>query len=215
MKLFLALGCSIFFASCSPLKSSPREEKHQLELTLRGLQTNLDDQRHDLSCFQTELQILDGRIKYYENALSALKQHELESQQAKLEQIQQQFQALETKLTGFASLQESEAKDLRQLLTHANETTSALTQFKEWILELEQNLHQQNKRFDEIAKLKGQFDTISKQLPQAEGKIHKVRPGDSLEKIARLYKISVESIKKENNLDQDLIVVGQQLRIPS
>lgn len=205
-----ALAC----ASCSPLKSSPREEKHQLELTLRGLQTNLDDQRHDLNCFQTELQILDGRIKYYENALATLKQHELESQQAKLEQVQQQFQALEAKLTNFADLQASELKDLRQLLDHANETTAALTQFKEWMHELEGELHQQNKRFDEVAKLKAQFDTIAKQFPLAEVKIHKVRPGDSLEKIARLYKTSVESIKKENNLDQDLIVVGQQLRIP-
>lgn len=214
MKSWLAFAAAGLFASCSPLKSSPREEKHQLELTLRGLQTNLDDQRHDLNCLQTELQILDGRIKYYENALFALKQQELESQQAKLEQIQEKFHALETKFSHFANLQESETKDLRQLLTHANETTAALTQFKEWILELEQELHQQNKRFDEIAKLKGQFDTIAKQFPQAEGKIHKVRPGDSLEKIARLYKITVESIKKENNLDQDLIVVGQQLRIP-
>ncbi len=211
MRLLLLSPIFLALASCSPLKSSPREEKHQLELTLRGMQTNLDDQRHDLNCFQTELQILDGRIKYYENALATLKQQELESQQAKLEKIQQQIQSLETKLANFVSLQESEAKDLRQLLNHANETTAALTQFKEWIVELEQGLHQQSKRFDEIAKWRGHPDPNYK---QSEAKIHKVRPGDSLEKIARLYKTSVENIKKENNLDQDLIVVGQQLRIP-
>lgn len=211
MRLLLTAAFCLLAASCSPLKSSPREEKHQLELTLRGLQTNLDDQRHDLNCFQTELQILDGRIKYYENALTALKQHELESQQSKLEQIQQQLASLEKKLSTFSNLQESETKDLRQLLTHANETTAALTQFKDRIVELEQEIHLQNTRIGEIAK----FGGIAKQSQQAEGMTHKVRPGDSLEKIARLYKTSVERIKKENNLDQDLIVVGQELRIPA
>ncbi len=202
MRSVYFVGAALLLSSCSPLKSSPREEKHQLELTLRGLQTNLDDQRHDLNCFQTELQILDGRIKYYENALAAMKQHELEGQQAKLEQMGQQFQALEGKLANFIAVQESEAKDLRQLLAHANETTAALTQFKEWIRELEQELHQQNRRLGEISK------------QPSDSKVHKVRPSETLEKIARLYKTSVENIKKENNLEQDLIVVGQQLRIP-
>lgn len=208
-----AAVCALI-AACSPLKSSPREEKHQLELTLHGLQTNLDDQRRDLNCFQTELQILDGRIKYYENALANLKQDELESHQSKLEQIQEQMQSLEKKIAGFEQLQSGEIKDLQQLLSHANETTAILSQYKERIVELEQDIRQQNKRFEEIAKLKTQFDNIAKRLGQATAKMHKVRPGDSLEKIAKLYKTSVDRIKKENNLEQDMIVVGQELRIP-
>jgi len=68
MKKIIACMAALLPIACSPLKSSPNDEKHQLELTLHELQTNFDDVRHDLNCFQTEMQILDGRIKYYENA---------------------------------------------------------------------------------------------------------------------------------------------------
>jgi hypothetical protein len=78
------LLASGLIAACSPLKTSPNDEKHQLELTLHEVQTNLDDLRHDINCFQTEMQILDGRIRYYENTLSALKNQDLQSTQEKL-----------------------------------------------------------------------------------------------------------------------------------
>ena len=96
MKMFVCAGV-VLCASCSPLKSSPNDGKHQLELTLHEVQTNLDDLRHDINCFQTELQIVDGRIKYFENTLATLKQHDLEKQQAKIDQISAQIQALEKK----------------------------------------------------------------------------------------------------------------------
>ena len=67
--LFLLL---ITFYSCTPMKSSPKEEKHQLELTLHEVQTNLDDLRHDLNCFHTEMQIIDGKIKRQESTVQAM-----------------------------------------------------------------------------------------------------------------------------------------------
>ena len=115
MKKIIACLVAIIPIACSPLKSSPNDEKHQLELTLHELQTNLDDVRHDLNCFQTEMQILDGRIKYYENALSNLKQQDLEKQQSKIDLLSQQVAAFEKKIavlerthdcgrTGFAAI---------------------------------------------------------------------------------------------------------------
>ncbi len=203
---FILLG----FSSCSPLRSSPNDEKHQLELTLHEVQTNLDDLRHDINCFQTELQILDGRIKYYENTLSSLKQHDIEKQQTRIDQISQQLQSLEKKWFSFEKGQQTDAKELQDLSSHANETTAALSQFKDRIGELEQEILTQNRRFDDLSKLKGSIETLAK----ANFKIYKVKPGDSLEKIARANKTAVEKIKKLNDLDQDLIVVGQELKIP-
>ncbi len=208
----------LFLASCSPLRSSPEDEKHQLELTLHEVQTNLDDLRHDINCFQTEIQILDGRIKYYENALATLKQQDLEKQQAKIDLLVQQIHQLEKKWTALEKNQAGDGKELQELLSHANETTSALSQFKDRIQELEQDILSQNRRFDDVAKLKGNIETLTKGLRTSNGesyKIYKVRPGDSLEKIARAHKTAVERIKKLNNLEQDLIVVGQELKIPN
>ncbi len=201
------------FSSCSPLRSSPNDEKHQLELTLHEVQTNLDDLRHDINCFQTELQILDGRIKYYENTLATLKQHDLEKQQAKIDQLTLQIQNLEKKWSSFEKVQQEEVRDLRELSSHANETTAALTQFKDRIGELEQEILGHNHRLDEVGKLKGRVEHLAKGF-RGETKAYKVKPGDSLEKIARAHKTSVERIKKLNDLDQDLIVVGQELKIP-
>lgn len=200
--------------SCSPLKSSPNDEKHQLELTLHEVQTNLDDLRHDINCFQTELQILDGRIKYYENTLATLKQHDLEKQQAKIDQLAQQVQSLEKKWTSFEKIQQVDTQELQGLSSHANETTAALAQFKDRIGELEQEIFSQNRRFEEVAKLKGHIENLAKGFT-GEFKIYKVKPGDSLEKIARAHKTGVDKIKKLNDLDQDLIGVGQELKIPT
>ena len=208
--VFLSL---ILFASCSPLKSSPNDEKHQLELTLHEVQTNLDDLRHDINCFQTELQILDGRIKCYENALGSLKQHDLEKQQAKIDQLFQQAQLLEKKWASFEKVQQGDTQGVQELTSHANETTAALTQFKQRIEELEQEILSQNRRFDELAKLRGHIENLSKGIV-GSFKLYKIKAGDSLEKIARSHKTTVDKIKKLNDLDQDLIVVGQELKIP-
>lgn len=212
-KKFLCLALLASFTSCSPLKSSPNDEKHQLELTLHEVQTNLDDLRHDINCFQTELQILDGRIKYYENTLSSLKQHDLEKQQARIDQITVQIQNLEKKWLSLEKNQSGELVELETLSSHANETTAALAQFKARIGELEDEIHSQNRRFEEVAKLKGHIENLAKGF-QGDFKLYRVKPGDSLEKIARAHKTAVEKIKKLNGLDQDLIVVGQELKIP-
>lgn len=202
------------FSSCSPLKSSPNDEKHQLELRLHEMQTNLDDVKHGINCFQTELQILDGRIKYYEQTFASLKPHDLEKQQAKLDQLSLQVQALEKKWASCDKIQQKDTQELREISSHAHETTSALSQFRDRIGELEQEILAQNRRFDELAKLKGHIESLSKGI-SGEVKLYKVKAGDSLEKIARTHKISVEKIKKLNDLDHDLIVVGQELKIPA
>ena len=205
----------IVLASCSPLRTSPHDEKHQWELKLHEVQTNLDDLKHDINCFQTEIQILDGRIKYYENALATLKQQDIEKQQAKLEQMEKELHLLEQKWTALEKARVGEKENLNQLSVHAGETTSALGQFKSRIQELEQGILAQNRRFEELSKVKGSIEAIAKSLKLAPSKIHKVRAGETLEKIAAAHHTKAERIKKLNELSTDLIVVGQELKIPT
>ena len=199
--------------SCSPLRTSPHDEKHQWELKLHEVLTNLDDLKHDINCFQTELQILDGRIKYYENALVSLKQQDIENQQAKLEQLAKDLHLLEVKWASFEKTQAATKGDMCQLATHANQTNTALSQFKNRIGELEQSISSQNRQFEELAKLKGSIETLAKSV-KPSFKIYKVRAGDSLEKIASAHHTKIERIKKLNDLERDLIIVDQEIKIP-
>lgn len=210
MRYFYYWMVALLCASCSPLKTSPHDEKHQLELTLHEVQTNLDDLRHDINCFQAEMQILDGRIKYYEHALASLKKQDIEKNQERVDQLTHQIHHLEKKVLSYEQCQQNESKDLLKLTSHANETTLALTQFKNRLQELEQHISL-------LTKLKGNLETIAKNFKQESHffKTHTVSSGETLEKIAKMNSTSVKELKTLNQLDQDLIVVGQKLKIPT
>ncbi len=54
---------------------------------------------------------------------------------------------------------------------------------------------------------------VHKRKPTFKYIYHKVRPGDSLLKLAKKYKVSVSEIKKWNHLKKDIIVVGDKITI--
>ena len=64
------------------------------------------------------------------------------------------------------------------------------------------------------------MDSIAKSIKQISNveipfTTYKVQAGDSLEKIAKKKGLSIDEIKKINNLQNDLIVVGQKLKLPN
>ena len=207
MKRFIFLSLFSLIAGCSPLKTSPHDEKHQMELTLHEVQTNLDDLRHDIHCFKTELQIVDSRICQFESS----KLIEPDKIQAKLDHLSQQIQNLEKKWISTEKTRESKEKELN---LYANETTAALIQCKSRTDHFKKILTHNQKRFEEIAKLKSKLETLI-QIIQSDEKTYKVKMGDTLEKIAKTYQTSVEKIKSMNHLQNDIIVIGQELKIPS
>jgi LysM repeat protein len=199
----LLLASGLLAVSCSPLRSSPSDPQHLFELTLHEVQTNLDDLRHDINCFRSELQILEGRIKSHEGALTALRHQDLEKQQTKIDQIAKSLTILEK---SWGEKEQAASPELKQLTHHAKETSLALKQFKERILEIENELLSQQRR----------FETASRQpVENSADKLYRVKQGDTLEKIARNHQTSVEKIKRLNELEKDSIFIGQQLKIPS
>ena len=51
-------------------------------------------------------------------------------------------------------------------------------------------------------------------MPTFTQKIHLITKGDTLYSISRLYNVSIKSIKKLNNLKNDLIIAGKKLKLP-
>jgi LysM repeat protein len=200
-----ALLFLLLLPACSPLRTSEHDERHQVELKIQRFETSLDDMRREFSNFQTELQILDGRIKYYENALSKIKEQDVETQKEKLESLEKILGRFEKK---WGYLEEGHTRDkqeLAQLIAHANETSLSLGQFKKRIEAMETQLHRHDRKLEFQKPVTGDRPLEN----------YHVRAGDSLEKIAKLYDTDVISLKKINHLTNDLIVVGQELKVPT
>ncbi len=60
----------------------------------------------------------------------------------------------------------------------------------------------------------GSSGPVSRPAPAAGGKVHTVVKGDTLSKISRQHGVSVEAIKKANNMSSDNVILGSKLRIP-
>ena len=60
---------------------------------------------------------------------------------------------------------------------------------------------------------KERYNKISKSI--YANKVHKVKKGDSLYKISRIYNVKISSIKKVNGLSKDTIYINQKIKIPS
>jgi LysM repeat protein len=214
MKSILILSFTCLFCwSCSPLKSSPDDEKHKLELTLHEVQTNLDDAKHDISCFQTDLRILEDRMRQQEQSFTSLKKETSDKLYFEYKALVQKCAALENQIKEFKLWQEDVTAQIKSALTHANEITTAISQHQKKLSELHQISYKHSQRFQELSSLKKSLELIINNL-NASQSTHVVSERETLEKIARKYHLSVDRLKRANHLEKDIIYPGQKLIIP-
>ncbi|GAB5411549.1 MAG: hypothetical protein ChlgKO_06630 [Chlamydiales bacterium] len=199
--------------SCAALNSSPKEEKHQLELTLTKLRSDIEELRTELNSSEMKQHILEGKIANQENQFSTVRQNQLEPQKLEIEQLSTDLSTVEKQLSSQIKKQEEAITDIRQLTLHANETTSALTQYKEKIAELERSLA-------EVSKIKANIKELSNialsGLPKTTGTkavVYEVQENDTLERIARRFGTTAPEIMDQNKLKDDRIFIGQKLTI--
>lgn len=148
----------------------------------------LEELRTEIADLRHEIQSKDVELKILEDKLEA-------GGEKFASHLEEQVRNLSRKLAVLEKTSEKIAADIRALSEHANQTSSSLGMYRERIEEIDTKL-QGNKRAD--------FSLKS----------YRVKPGDSLEKIAKRHKVSLESLKKANNLSDDRIMIGQDLHIP-
>ena len=207
------LSFVLLCAGCSGLHFS-REEHHKTELTLHKMRIEVEDLKHDLNTSDIELHILEGKLIDQEETLGMLKEQMMESQTEKIDDLQQVISAFNKKISNLEKKQEEILSDLRQLGSHANETTTALSQYKDKICEMEKTILFQNKKFEELTKLKKNLEVFSSETAKNDLQSYTIKEGDSLQKISKQYSISVEDLKKINHLKDDLIFSGQIILVP-
>lgn len=206
----------LILTSCS-LTSTPREERHKIEMALHKVRTDIEEVKHDLNTSEIEMHILEGKVIDQESTMTNVKDQIIDSQRSRIDALEERIASLERKINTAEKRQDDVKNDLRKLGSHANETTAALSQYKDKIEEVEQELHKQQKKFQEIAKLKDIIEDLSRELSYQGGfvlKAYQIKDGDSLEKIAKNYNTTVENLKKINRLNTDLIMAGEEIYVP-
>lgn len=124
-----------------------------------------------------------------------LLEEKLETAQATPD-LNKELSALQRKISHLERSHEKAASEIQSLTNHANQTSASFSQYRDRIQELDQQLNENAK--------KRATATASKMT-------HKVKAGDSLERIARHYHTSVSTLKKLNHLENDRITIGQEL----
>ncbi|MBP7073872.1 MAG: LysM peptidoglycan-binding domain-containing protein [Rhabdochlamydiaceae bacterium] len=150
------------------------------------------DLKHALHGTEVEVKLLEERMEGAEGSIDSAREST---------DLNRKIVVLEKNLDKLAS-------ELRALTHFSTQTTAALSSYRQQIGAIDSKL-------DEIAKLRSTLTELSRSASPIETASYQVKSGDSLEKIARKYQISVDALKRENNLSSDKIVVGQQLAIPT
>jgi LysM repeat protein len=200
--------CTLSLTGCA-ISSGSKSDKHQMEMSLHKVRTEVDEIKHDLNTYEIEHHILEGKIIDQEQTIARLKEQVSQLNQDKLETFASEIQTLDKKLSQLTKKQDKILNDIRQLSAHANDTTTALSQYKEKIAQFEKSLTLQHDQIQEVVNLRNQIEKV-----ESPSETYTVQPGDSLEKIARDRGTSVEAIKTLNSLSSDLIVAGQKIKLP-
>lgn len=186
----------LLFASCAPQLAT---QSNSTQTALDEVRVALLDVRQAYSTQKIDLQNLEEKVAELKpNAL--IKTSSIE---ARINQLEKQLSLIQA--------------DLHSITTHVNQTAESLHQYRTQIAALDAQLKSHTARFDEISTLKTTLNSISQAIskePHAVAQIHKVVSGESLEKIARHYSVTVDSLKKANGLTTSTIMIGQELKIP-
>lgn len=217
---FKKLIAALFLVQTSACIPPSSKANSQDGLALREMRIELEDLRHKFDSFALEMGLLEEKVDTRIAAVERLKEELREVQQLGSEDVSRKISEFESRVSIARDKQKGMVADIRQLLTHANDTTSSLDQQRKKINTFEGDLEKREKRLEgKLSHLKTAVGSLIKLIEDNKGnlssaRIYSVQEGDSLERIARKYKTSVDDLKKINSLNSDLIVIGQELKLP-
>ncbi len=204
-RIFLSFSCLL--AGCvHKFSSSDKCAVHPAEV--QDLRVHLADVEHMLHGQQVSLDLMDERLRKSSSYVRT---------DPKLGEITQLIAALERRLVAIESTQQKIAQDMIRLSVHANQTAEGLAGQQAKFTAIETELAWHSKRLEDIQQLKGTLKAISQAVgtPSVpKNRTYTVKPGDTLDKIAKDQGTTVDALKKANHLEGDRIRVGAQLQLP-
>lgn len=220
-----------------PQPGRPSAPADELGKTLRSFRTNLTDLKHTTDNHESEIRIIEAKLQTQESTVDALR-HELEqTTQVQTDLVKNKTVDIESKMESLENTVKGLIADLRQMKTQSNDAVAALGQYKQKLAEIEKLIDAQQEHVANLEIALRSVVDLAQSKAAAPAKIpvsnreviqyresssstdgtertYKVQPGDTLDRIARDHKVSVQALKERNSLANDKIVVGQTLRIP-
>lgn len=182
--------------------------------TLREIRDSLDALRHEVNNHEAEIRMAEERSSNQEATISSMRQMLQDSTQANKEILKGNASTVDGKIANLESINKGLAADIVQLKSHANESSTALGQYKQKISELEKLVSQQSQNIEHLqAALRSLTEALGGSTADGSN-TYRVKSGDSLEKIARAHNTTIRAIKELNRLSNDRIVIGQTLQMP-
>lgn len=160
---------------------------------------------------KVELELLQEKLQEQEKKIHQL--HQI--QESSHKSFQSHINEIKIQWQQSLSFQENASKDLKQFQATYNAFEQTVEKIQRHIQTLQKEIKERDER---LHSLKLQLDMAVKLLQENEktpGKIHDVKSGETLDKIAKIYGISTDRLRQYNHLQTDRIIVGQKLQIPS
>ncbi len=222
-----------------PMQTPPNRpvQADDINSLIRQLRTNISDLKNEVRNHEIEIRMFEERLHNQENSNEHMRQQLSEdfisqkdfskavqvSIQSKIDNLEIRLGSTESQIANLSQASGGVMNDLRQLRSQANDSITVLGQYKQKLEEIEEKINSQNQHIAnlelalqsimEIFQAK-QASTASQPKTNDGFKTYKVQPGDSLEKIARANRITIQQLKDYNQLTSDRIIVGQTLKIP-
>jgi LysM repeat protein len=204
IKGLLFLTC-VSLAEAAPLPSRQEDPWRHIRNALSDLKVSSQNHEIELRMFAEKLQTQDSSFDQINQELQQTIQAHKDFTRSSLNTVEAKLETVEQSVKGVMA-------DIRQLKTQANESVNLLTQYKHKLTELDELLQAQHQY---VKNLESALASVVEVLQvNTSNKTHKVQSGETLEKIARSHKISLQALKEINQLNHDRIIVGQVLKLP-
>lgn len=185
------------------------------QTALRELRDGMDDLRHEMTNHTSEIQVFEETLNTYEVTIDGLRQQIVDGARTNQQVVKERTDQLDMRLSSLESNLRGLIADMQQFKTHSQENAALLARTKQKIDELEKLIEAQNQNVENLQSAMGSLsDVLQINKGDTSAKTYKVKPGDSLEKIARHHQTSIYILKELNNLTNDKIIVGQTLKLP-
>lgn len=207
---------------------------------IKEVRDSLANIRHEMRNHETEIRMFDEKLTNLDIIIEGVRDQISETSKAHKEQLKGNAESLEDKIASLETATKGLVADVRLFKTHANSATTALEQYKHKISELEKIVELQNQNIEHLqSAMRSIMDALQPNEPASSKSIavtpsggtstggssnnaissnndhtYRIKPGDSLEKIARNNNTTVQAIKELNGLANDRIVVGKVLQLP-